>query len=130
MKITKKTQYGLRALLWLGQSKKTFLSLREIAEGESIPFDYLEKVFSQLEKAGLVKSKKGIQGGYSLARSPKKIGLAEIMKALEKKMLLVECLDKKSLCPRKRSCRSAKAWVKIQNSLEKTINSITLNNLY
>ncbi len=108
---------------------KEFRSLREISEQEHISFDYLEKICSKLEKAGLVKSKKGIQGGYSLARSPKRIKVGEIMRSLEKKMVLVECMGSGEVCPRKNSCKSINVWRKLQDSMEKTINSITLYDL-
>lgn len=104
-----------------------FLSLREISEEEGIPFDYLEKICSKIEKSGIIISKKGVHGGYALARSPKKIKVGEIMKALEGKMVLIECI--KGGCPRKKSCRSIRAWKKLQKSIDKTMDSMTLYNL-
>lgn len=116
-------------MIMLSESKKEFCSLREISEEEEISFDYLEKICSKLEKARLVNSKKGIQGGYSLARSPKKIKVGEIIRALEKKMALVECIGSGGVCSKKSSCKSIRVWKKLQNSIEKTIDSITLHTL-
>jgi len=129
MKISKKSQYGLRAMICLNQSGLGYLSLREISEKEGISFDYLEKICSKLEKSGLLKSKKGIRGGYALSRSPKKINVGEILRALENKMALVECIGNKGRCARKRSCKSISVWKKLQNSIEETIDSITLYDL-
>ncbi len=129
MKISKKSQYGLRALVFLGLNKNKILSLRFISEKEKIPFNYLEKISSQLEKKGLVNSKKGVQGGYSLAVSPEKIKIGEIIKALDGEIVLVECVGTKNNCALKKSCKTINAWLKIQKSLEKTINSINLKDL-
>lgn len=116
-------------MICLSESEFEFRSLREISEQEGISFDYLEKICSKLEKAGLVRSKKGIQGGYSLARSPKRIRVGEIMRVLEEKMILVECIGNKGGCSREGSCKSINVWRKLQESMEKTIDSITLHDL-
>jgi Rrf2 family protein len=133
MRISTKSQYGLRAMVYLAKvfKKDKVFPLREIAKEEDISFDYLEKIISKLEKAGLVKSKKGVQGGYSLARPPQKIKLAEIMRTLEGEMVLVKCLAKmkKSVCPKEKKCLAKNFWKKIQNSLESTLDSMTLSDL-
>ncbi len=128
MRISKKSQYGLRSLVCLAKDNERFLSLRTISEKEKIPFDYLEKIFSRLEKKGLLKSKKGIYGGYALAKNSKKITIGEILEALEGRITLVECMGAKT-CSRKKSCPTRGVWKKIQDSLQKTINSITLEDL-
>lgn len=133
MKISAKSQYGLRAMVYLVKHKNKISSLREISENEGIPFDYLEKIISKMEKAGLVKSKKGVQGGYFLARTAEKITLGEIMRALEGKMALVRCIDedkeKVFHCPKKNICLTKNAWTRIQGILTKALNSITLTDL-
>ena len=129
MKISKKTQYGLRAMICLSGSSPEFISLREISKEEGISFDYLEKICSRLEKSGLIRSKKGSQGGYALAKSPKKIKIGEIMRALEEKMILVDCIGDKSRCSREGACKSINVWRKLQESMEKTIDSISLYDL-
>ena len=62
---------------------KEFFSLKDISEKEGIPFDFLEKIMSLLEKEKLVKSKKGVLGGYVLAKTPKKITAKDIVAVLE-----------------------------------------------
>lgn len=101
--------------------------MREISEKENISFSYLEKIFSRLEKAGLVNSKKGAQGGYSLAGESGEIDVGRILKALDEKILLVDCV--RGDCPREGVCQSATVWKKLQDAIENTINSITLEDL-
>lgn len=84
MKFSKKSRYGMRALIDLTvNSKDGRVPLNSIAERNSISPQYLEQVFASLRKAGIVKSIKGPQGGYLLNRSPEEITAAEVIKALE-----------------------------------------------
>ena len=134
MRVSKKSQYGLRAMVYLASvfgKKNNIRSLKEISQKENISFDYLEKIISQLEKKGLVRSKRGIQGGYSLKRSPEKISVGEIINTLESTMLPVKCLakEKRYNCPRKKICRTVNVWKKVQKVLNSTLNSITLADL-
>ena len=84
MKITKKGEYALRALLALANvhGRKT-LSLREVSKHEHISYKFLEQIMTMLKRAGFVRSAKGKFGGYSLSRSPKQITLAEVIRAIE-----------------------------------------------
>jgi Rrf2 family protein len=133
MKISKKTQYGLRAMVYLAKPslKNRLCSLKEISEIEEIPFNFLEKIFAELKKGGLVKAKKGVQGGYFLARSPKKITAGEIIKILEGTIAPVFCVsnNKRHICPRRRKCKTVNVWIKIHNTLKATLSSITLADL-
>ncbi len=127
VKISKKAQYGLRAMVYLGRVslKKEIASLKKISQAEGIPFDFLEKIISSLEKAGLLKSKKGVSGGYFLARSPKRISAGEIMEALEGEIAPVGC----ALCGKSKRCLSKNVWDEVRASLVSTLNSITLYDL-
>lgn len=136
MRISTKSQYGLRAMVYLasvsGKEDKVY-PLKKIARAEDISFDYLEKIISKLEKAGLVKAKRGVRGGYYLGRPPRKISVGEIIKNLEKTMAPVRCVAKEKKerynCPRKKICRTFNVWQKIQDTLNSTLNSITLADL-
>lgn len=84
MKLSKKSRYGLRALIDLAVNSRTELvSLGSIAQRNDISAQYLEHVFSALRKSHIVKSMKGSQGGYFLERDPKEITVAQIIEALE-----------------------------------------------
>jgi len=100
-------------------------SLKTISQKEEISFDFLEKIISKLEKAGLVKSKKGVRGGYFLARSPERIKAGEVVEVLEEKIEPVSCF----LCERKRDCSTKGVWKKVQDALVSTLYSITLKDL-
>lgn len=127
MKISKKAQYGLRAMLKIARNYKTkkILSVKTISEKEGIPFDFLEKIILQLERSGLVAAKKGIQGGYMLKKSPKIISVFDVVLSLEGKNPLVDCL----FCGRSKKCAAKNVWLKVNNALNKTLKEITLEKL-
>ena len=130
MKFSTRSQYGLRAMVFLAKSRK-ISSLKEISELEGISFNYLEKIVSKLEKAGFLGAKKGAYGGYFLKLSPNKIKIGEIIKALEGEISFVKCIDKKEryVCPREKKCLTKNFWKKVQKNLNSTLNSMTLADL-
>lgn len=131
--ISKKTEYGLRAMIMLAknfkspacrQAGKKFCSVKIISEKENISFDFLEKIISQLEKSKLVKSSKGVNGGYLLAKSPDKIDVRKIVEALEGSGSVCDCTE--CAC---RGCAARGVWKKIDASLSKTLENIKLSQL-
>lgn len=84
MKLTKRGEYGLKALLALAcvYGQKT-LSLREISVQEKLPVKFLEQIMMVLKRNGFVESVKGKHGGYSLSRPPAEIKIGEIIRAVE-----------------------------------------------
>jgi len=129
MKISKKSQYGLRAIIYLAKSKKKVCPLKEISEAERISFDFLEKIISELREAGFVRAKKGMKGGYYLAQKPEKINIGEMIKVLEGEIALVKCTTPRKSCPREKKCLAKNFWEKFQDSLISALDSMTLADL-
>ena len=127
MRISKKSQYGLRAMVYLAKfaSKEKPCSLKKISQAEDIPFDFLEKIMGELEQSGLVKAKKGAGGGYFLAKKPNKITPGEIIRILEETVVPVSCAG----CMRARTCLTKGFWEDVGESLDSTFESITLADL-
>ena len=89
MNLSKKSRYGITALIDLAvYAKDQCVQLSSIAERNNISVKYLEQIFSSLRKAGLVRSIKGPQGGYLLAKSPESITVADVIYALDGSYLL------------------------------------------
>jgi Rrf2 family protein len=125
--VSKKSQYGLRAMVLLAKNYENgkVLSTKLISEQEGIPFDFLEKIVSKLEKAKLIKGKKGVQGGYILSKKPNQISAKDIVFVLEENKKPVDC----SLCGKQGACLSKNVWAQVEYSLSKTLESITLGKL-
>ncbi|MBN2738321.1 MAG: Rrf2 family transcriptional regulator [Spirochaetales bacterium] len=84
MKISTKSEYSLLALLFLArQDTKKVFTIQEIASAQNIPKRFLEQLLLILKRSGYVQSRKGIEGGYQLAKAPEQISLAEIIRLMD-----------------------------------------------
>lgn len=134
MKVSTKARYGLRALLDLAiYTTGEPVPLVYIAERQQLSVNYLEQVFALIKKAGIVKSIKGSQGGYLLARSPQEITVGEIIRAIEGEILLVEEEQENpndSLLYRNLvTCLQEKVWGPMTEAICNVIDHITLEDL-
>lgn len=94
MKISTKGEYGIRAMLELAQRYgQGYIQSSEIAAVRKIPENYLYQLLITLRKAGLIRSRRGPQGGHMLARTPERISLAETVIALEGPLSPVTCTE-------------------------------------
>lgn len=132
MKLSTKGRYGLRSMIDLAiNSRGEQVALYSIAERQNISVSYLEQVFSILRKSGLVNSIKGAQGGYILADNPADITVGKILRALEGSLSIVDYsnedveIDKKSI----EYCLRVNLWEKINQSIDKVVDNITLEDL-
>jgi Rrf2 family transcriptional regulator, iron-sulfur cluster assembly transcription factor len=93
MKLSKKAEYALRALVAMGRgaSGRTF-SIQEIATGEHIPLKFLEQILLQLKNGGILRSKRGVGGGYQLARPVTRIKLADVVVTMDGPAEIISCV--------------------------------------
>jgi len=129
MKISTRVQYGLRAMAYLAQNAEggRAVSIREIAYKEKISADYLEKIFAKLLKANLLAAKKGVSGGYIMAKPPGGIKISEIFNAVENPATKVKCIDSK--CSREHGCLTKDLWCRMQAAVNGFLESVTLEDL-
>jgi Rrf2 family protein len=84
MQISRRVDYGLRTVLYLSvQDPKKWCSRTEITKQQGVPKKFLEKIIQDLMRCGLIKSKRGGRGGYTLNRSPEQISFHDIIEAIE-----------------------------------------------
>lgn len=127
-----RSSYGLRAMINLAKRQKSVsVSLAAIAQDESISLKYLERLFSRLKKASLVKSEIGAGGGYKLSKSASQITIYNIIKALEGKLNPFHCSEKneKIFCSKSCRCEAAKVLVKVEQAINATLKDIKLSQL-
>jgi len=131
MKVSTRGRYGLRAMVELARHKgEGAIPLRKIAGNQDISEQYLEQLFSNLRKAGLVKSVRGAKGGYLLDDSPENISVKEIITALEGPIAPVECvLDSEEFCEYENGCVTKILWEKLKTCIDDMLESITLKDL-
>lgn len=127
-----RSTYGLRAMINLGRQKSSAsVSLAAVAQQEKISLKYLERLFSNLKKAGLVKAVKGASGGYTLARGAKQINVYDIIKALEGEFNPFHCTgDKEKIyCNSGCNCEVTLVLSKVETAINSTLKNIKLSQL-
>ena len=131
MKVSTRGRYGLRAMVELAKHKgEGAIPLRKIANKQDISEQYLEQLFSNLRKAGLIESVRGAKGGYLLKNSAENISVKEIITALEGPIAPVDCvLDSKDRCEYKDDCVTKILWEKLKSCIDDMLESITLKDL-
>jgi Rrf2 family protein len=121
MNINQATDYGFRAVLYLARnSGKKLVEAQTIARGEVVPMRFLLKIMPSLIKAGIVRSQRGVGGGYALARDPQDITLLDVLEAIEGPICLNRCLDD-DYCSKQGppDCRIHQSLNAIQNNLSR-----------
>lgn len=131
MKISTKGRYALRLMLDLAvNSNGTPIRIKDIAKRQAISDKYLEQIISILNKAGFVRSIRGPQGGYLLARKPKEYTVGMILRLTEGSLVPVACLeDESNLCERQNDCVTLLLWKKLNDAINGVVDTITLADL-
>lgn len=111
MKISTKGRYAIRLLIEIGMREDEYVKLKDAAKKQDISLKYLEQISSLLQKAGLVISSRGANGGYKLAKNAEDYTILEILEVTEGNMAVVSCLeDEKNQCSRYKFCSTIDLW--------------------
>lgn len=130
MKVNTKVRYGLRAILQVADAYGGEpVPVSAISQTQEISGKYLEQVIGALRRADLVVSRKGVRGGYTLAREPKDISLWEIISALDNQTALVDCVIEPEVCDRAGDCLTRSIWTLLSRRMEEFWTSFTLADL-
>ncbi|EKE18665.1 MAG: transcriptional regulator [uncultured bacterium] len=127
MRFSTKAEYGLKAMTNLAKYYPEQKTIGEIAKEENISQKYLERLMGLLRNGEVVQSLKGKQGGYVLARDPKKIAVGEIIELLDGDISPMRCVGK--FCSSEHKCPSSVVWNKLGIQIKKTLYGIKLNTL-
>lgn len=130
--ISMRSKYALMALAFLARSKEkdTFL-ISEVAEAESIPKKFLEAILLTLKSHGILSSRKGPGGGYSLAKAPASITIGSVIRAFEGDLAPVQCLSEQTQggcpeCSDKATCGIRLVMADVQRALTSVLDTVTL----
>jgi Rrf2 family cysteine metabolism transcriptional repressor len=136
MMFSTKAEYGIRVMTYLARHDGSQpISLSSIADAERLPLAYLEHLVQRLRRAGLVESRRGAHGGYTLARPATEVTMAEIVAALEGEIAPIECITADSdgvlTCSREGAepCPTKLLWTRVQGSIVRTLTEMTLDDL-
>ena len=131
MKISTKGRYALRLMLDIAlHGTNENVSIRDIAERENISVKYLEQIVSILVRIGYLRSIRGAQGGYRLAKKPSEYRVGDILRITEGSLAPVACLeDEVNTCPRETACPTLKVWKGLYKVINDYLDNITLEDL-
>lgn len=130
MKLSTKGRYAARAMLDLAlHATDGPVLIKDISDREDISKSYLKQLLVPLRVAGLVRTTRGANGGFILARPPSEIRLIDIIQSVEGSSAPVECVDDESICQRSKLCVTREIWTEIKNAVDNVLESTTLEDL-
>ncbi len=131
MKLSKRSEYGLRALLDMAaHAEQSPLRLKHLAERNNIPVKFLEQIFVTLRNTGVVRSQVGTHGGYMLGRPAKEITLGQVIRALDGTIAPVGCVSviayKPCTCPDECACPLRAAMNQVRDAIVGVVDYVSL----
>jgi Rrf2 family protein len=131
MKISTKGRYAIRMMLDLAEhDQEGFVALKDIAARQEISKKYLEQIVPLLNKANMLLTNRGFQGGYKLAKKPEEYKIGDILRVTEGNLSVVTCLDTPvNTCNRKDNCQTLQMWQGLNDVINDYLDHITLADL-
>ncbi len=130
LRLTKKTDYGLIALMYLTRTDGgRSASAKEIADAHSLPLPLLAKVLQKLAKGGFLVAVQGTNGGYRLARRPDSISALDVIRAIDGPVFLTSCSTTASGCFQTTNCTARKPLERIREDIFQLLAGITLTEM-
>ncbi len=131
MKISTKGRYALRMLIDLAEHQNDgFIALKDVAQRQGISKKYLEQIVPILNKTDMLKTNRGYQGGYMLAKPPRKYTVGAILRLTEGSLSPVACLDQNPIqCERSSECATLPIWQGLYKVISDYLDNITLQDI-
>jgi Rrf2 family protein len=134
MRLSLRGEYALRALLVLGLNyDQPLVHIQSISDQQNIPKRFLEQILNDLKSAGFVQSRRGVAGGYRLAKPPEEITLAAVVRHIEGALAPVSCVSEqfyeKCSCPDESRCAIRSAMKEVRDAIVRVADRITIAEL-
>ncbi len=121
MQITRETDYAIRCILHLAQKPDRLTVIDEIAKAGAIPKSFLSKILQKLTRAHIVRSHRGLKGGFQLAKRAKEISIFDVIEAIEGPLAMNICALDKKMCDFSNTCAVHPIWVEIREEFKKIL---------
>lgn len=128
--LSTKGHYAVLLMYELARNEEKVTPLSEVSATQKVSQGYLEQIVKPLREEGLVQSKRGFGGGYTLSKPKEKITVGEIIRVVEGPILPVQCVDENFCrlnCPE--DCKAKFVWQRVSDAIENVLDSITLEDL-
>ena len=130
MKISTKGRYGLRILVDLATHNDGKPRLiRDIAESQAISEKYISRLVIDLRRAKMIRSIRGVKGGFHLAMAPKDITLLDVLEAMEGPLSIVGCVSSPKKCNRTEACAAHEIWSSLNEKIREIMRGVTLEDV-
>ena len=133
MRISAKGEYAAKAVLYLSLKYPGVVTIHEVARRHSIPIKYLEHILLALKKAGVLESRRGVRGGYTLARAPERISIGEVLRVVDGHFSEASCVEADArepyVCPESDSCGLKQVWQDVQGAVERILFETTFDDV-
>ncbi|MBI2907298.1 MAG: Rrf2 family transcriptional regulator [Chloroflexi bacterium] len=131
MKLSTKGEYAMRALLDLAlHGDEGLVQTSDIADRTDIPVKYLEQIMLSLKSAGMLTSKRGIGGGYALARPAEEISVGDVLRLLEGTPNIVSCAGgSMGTCPEKQTCSIRSVLMEVRDAMARVVDQTSFADL-
>jgi Rrf2 family protein len=130
LRLTRAADYAVRAMMHIGSLPENTVALKdEIAHAEHIPPSFMAKILRQLVKSGLLRSARGVNGGFGLAREAATINLLDIVEGIEGPIHLNDCVPDPDHCTLAHDCPVSTVWLEVQNQMTLLLSQTTLEAL-
>ncbi len=130
MLVPMKVDYGVRALVFLAlRATERYVPASEIARSQHIPEPYLLRVCSELQKAGLIESRRGPSGGHRLARPAKDISVADVVDSLDHSLAPIDCVEEPEECRLSGACSQRGLWQDVEKMLINHLSTVQVADL-
>lgn len=131
MKISTRGRYAVRVMLDLAANNTgEYIKVKQIAKRQEISEKYLEQIIAILNKAGYVKSVRGAQGGYKIAKDPSQYTVGMILRLTEGSLCPVACLeDETNECERCDTCETLTVWKDLNKAINGVVDNVTIADL-
>jgi Rrf2 family protein len=127
MSLTMAGDYAIRAMIHLASLPENQSALRsEISRTQRIPLSFMAKILRRLVQARLLRSARGVNGGFALARPPSEITLLDVVEAIEGPITLTQCASEGQACTWSGECPGSLVWPEVQKNMKETLQSMTL----
>ena len=138
MKFSRKSEYGLRALIELTKAyDQPAVRRSDIAEAQQIPLGFLETILLELKRAGILGSRPGVQGGYRLIKLPEDVSLGQVIRILDGPLAPIACVSQTAYqtcrdCPysEARTCPIQSIMFEVRNAIANVLDRYTLRAFY
>jgi Rrf2 family protein len=129
MRISRSAVYGLGCLLEVAKAKERSITVGEISRTQGLSKDYVEQLLIRFKRKGLVKSIRGLKGGYVLAKKPNLITLKDVIEAQEKKILDIICFKPGNFRCNRGNCGIKPVWLNLNKTISRSLDGIKISEL-